>query len=155
MKKFFTIASALFLATSLSAKVVYVATDGNNSNDGSTWDNAVADIQKAYTLANAGDEIWIAGGTYVMTDGSALLVDMKDQVNVYGSFQKGDASIDARIRPDAVNKPYEFANPTIFTTEGVTLSQIQQTNGWEPFLTACLSLIWQQATVNCFSYKQV
>ena len=46
MKKFFTIASALFLATSLSAKVVYVATDGNNSNDGSTWDNAVADIQK-------------------------------------------------------------------------------------------------------------
>ena len=59
MKKFFTIASALFLATSLSAKVVYVATDGNNSNDGSTWDNAVADIQKAYTLANAGDEIWI------------------------------------------------------------------------------------------------
>ena len=123
MKKFFTIASALFLATSLSAKVVYVATDGNNSNDGSTWDNAVADIQKAYTLANAGDEIWIAGGTYTMTDGSALLVDMKDQVNVYGSFQKGDASIDARVRPDAVNKPYEFDNPTIFTTEGVTLSQ--------------------------------
>lgn len=123
MKKLVTLLCVLFVITSLSAKTIYVATDGSNSNDGTSWDKAVADIQTAYTLASAGDEIWMAGGTYIMQDGSALLVDMKDQVNVYGSFQKGDTSIDARVRPDAVNKPYEFAKATVFTTNGVELTQ--------------------------------
>lgn len=123
MKKLATLIGALLLLTSLSAKVVYVTTDGNNSNDGSSWDKAVADIQTAYTKASAGDEIWMAGGTYVMQDGTGLLVDMKDGVNVYGGFAKGDASIDARVRPDAANKPYEFTNATIFTSNGATLSQ--------------------------------
>ncbi len=123
MKKLVTLVCVLFLMTSLSAKIVYVTTDGSNSNAGSSWDKAVADIQTAYTLATAGDEIWMAGGIYVMQDGSGLLVDMKDGVNVYGGFKKGDSSIDARVRPDATNKPYEFTNATIFTSEGVTLKQ--------------------------------
>lgn len=147
MKKIATLVSALFLATGLSAKVVYVATDGNNSNDGSSWEKAVADIQTAYKLASAGDDIWMAGGTYVLTDGSALLVDMKDEVDVYGSFAKGDASVDARVRKDAA-KPYEFANPTVFTSEGAVLKQ-------RPFGRSNVNDIWKGATIDGLKFADI
>lgn len=147
MKKIATLVSALFLATGLSAKVVYVTTDGNNANDGSSWEKAVADIQTAYKLASAGDDIWMAGGTYVLTDGSALLVDMKDEVDVYGGFAKGDASVDARVRKDAT-KPYEFANPTIFTSEGAILKQ-------RPFGRSNVTDVWKGATIDGLTFSDV
>lgn len=148
MKKIFTLASALFLTAGLSAKVIYVAPDGANANDGASWDKAVADISKAYSLASAGDEIWMAGGTYVMNDGTGLLVDMKDQVNVYGSFKKGDTNIADRVRNNAATKPYEFANPTVFTSEGVVLSQ-------RPFGRSNTTTEWQGAILDGLTFQDL
>lgn len=148
MKKIFTVLGSLCLTVGLSAKVVYVAADGSNTNDGTTWDKAVADISTAYKLAAAGDEIWMAGGTYVMSDGSGLLVDMKDQVNVYGSFKKGDTNVADRVRKDAVNKPYEFENPTIFTSEGVTLKQ-------RPFGRSNTTTEWTGATIDGLMFNEL
>lgn len=147
MKKLATLIGVLLIMTSLSAKTIYVATDGNNSNDGSGWDKAVADLQTAYTLASAGDMIWMAGGTYVFTE-STPIVNMIDGVNVYGGFKKGDASIDARVRPDAANKPYEFTNATIFTSNGVTLSI-------RPFDRVDKATEWKGAVIDGLQFKDL
>lgn len=148
MKKLASLFCALSLVTGLSAKVVYVASDGDNSLNGTSWEMAVADLQTAYILASAGDDIWMAGGTYVIKDGSGLLIDMKDQVNVYGSFKKGDASVDDRVRPDAANKPYEFENPTIFTTEGVELTQ-------RPFGRSDVNTLWEGAILDGLTFQDM
>jgi len=44
--------------------VVYVNDDAVGSNDGSCWTDAFADLQTALSVALAGDEVWVAEGTY-------------------------------------------------------------------------------------------
>ena len=51
---------------------LYVKTDGNDSNDGSSWDLAVQHIYKAIELANDGDTIIIREGTYHEDEGRII-----------------------------------------------------------------------------------
>lgn len=109
----------------LDAKTIYVSPNGNSANNGTTWENAVKDLQRAHELAVKGDEIWMAGGTYFLDDLAPLTttvcyVEMKDGVDIYGGFSIGDGSVAARVRPDAANAPYQFANPTILTLRAAT-----------------------------------
>jgi hypothetical protein len=55
------------LAMESQASVYYVKTTGSNSNNGTTWALAKADVQAAINASSAGDEIWIAAGTYKPT----------------------------------------------------------------------------------------
>ena len=57
---------------------------GNDTtHDGTGWSQAFATVQKAVTTASAGDEVWVADGTYT---GSAARVTLKAGVNLYGGF---------------------------------------------------------------------
>lgn len=66
------------------------------------------DLQQwfAATTMAAGDEVWIAGGTYVVNAGIVL----KDGVNMYGGFSGTETSVSQRI---VGNLPWDFSKPTI------------------------------------------
>ena len=48
-----------------STKRVYVKESGNDANDGTSWDRAVATIKRAATLALPGNTVYVESGTYV------------------------------------------------------------------------------------------
>lgn len=169
MKKIILLISVFFLAITASAKTIYVATDGNNSNDGLTWDKAVSDLITAYSKASAGDQIWMAGGVYAFNQ----TINMIDQVDIYGGFEKGAASIDSRTRPNAENEPWKFTNETVLTIDmpatyrpidrvdkdtpwkgatidGITIKDIETTNGRVAYLNDGVTL-QNCAVINCSS----
>lgn len=74
----------------VTSRVVYVNTAvvGGNNN-GSSWGNAFSSLTAALTASAAGQEVWIAAGTYTPAgpggDRNATF-QLKDNVNVYGGF---------------------------------------------------------------------
>lgn len=71
----------LMLCSSASfAGIIYVKTDGNDANDGSTWALAKLTVQAGLDAAVSGDEVWVAAGTYVEN------IILKDGVGLYGGF---------------------------------------------------------------------
>jgi hypothetical protein len=66
---------------------------GSVSNSGLSWNNAFKYLQQALTVANSGDEIWVAGGVYYPDDGGPYPLDsrnatftLEDGVAIYGGF---------------------------------------------------------------------
>jgi len=87
--------------TTQSATIYYVSITGDDSNDGLSWENPFATIQKGIDEANAAGtdcEVWVSEGTYYPTD---YLSDsdgqestdvyksilMHNGVHVYGGFE--------------------------------------------------------------------
>ena len=81
--------------------VIYVrGTDGNDNNNGNSWGTAYATLTKALKVAQSGDKIWVAAGTYTgnikgnpnnVNDNANIhsqpyAYEMKEGVNVYGGF---------------------------------------------------------------------
>ncbi|BBI32684.1 S-layer homology domain-containing protein [Cohnella abietis] len=91
-------------AKAAGPKIIYVkmATDGGNDvNDGISWATAVATLQLALDKAIAGEQIWIAAGTYYPTKGveRERHFEMKNGVAIYGGFEgneDSDFSLDDR-----------------------------------------------------------
>lgn len=80
------------LISSISAAVIYV---DNNLADG-FWQGAYSSLQNAISVAQSGDEIWVAQGTYTPgfeRDDSFVL---KSGVKIYGGFFGGEISLNDR-----------------------------------------------------------
>lgn len=80
-----------------TGRVYYVKENGNDSNDGLSWDSPLRTIRKAVNLAAAGEvvkgekpQVWVAAGSYAQAPltGSDNCFDILEGVNVYGSFPK-------------------------------------------------------------------
>ena len=101
MKKVLLTSCFVALAAMAGAKTIYVSPSGSASADGSSWATAVDNLPSALALATAGDEVWMAAGTYAVTQ----TINVLPGVDIYGGFAGTESSIDERVRPDAENAP--------------------------------------------------
>ncbi|HMQ47562.1 MAG TPA: choice-of-anchor Q domain-containing protein [Saprospiraceae bacterium] len=85
----------IFLPIPSQATIYYIKPTGIDNNSGLSWSEAYKTIQKALTQSVAGDEIWVAMGTYYPTMGinrGAGFV-MKEGVTIYGGFPANGAPV--------------------------------------------------------------
>lgn len=77
--------------TSAQNGTIYVDQSASGGDDGSSWDDAFLDLQDALSGAADGDEIWIAEGTYLPTDGTDRTASFvpPNGVTLYGGFPSG------------------------------------------------------------------
>ena len=93
------------------------------TGDGSSWGNALGDIQTAINKARDNGErtqrkdVWVAAGEYAIT----APISMQDSVNVYGSFAGTETTLEQRAKV-ANGKAWEFANPSVIKADGVILA---------------------------------
>jgi hypothetical protein len=90
----------LIVSYQLSALNIYVTPAGAGLKNGSSWANAAAgaDLQMIINGANAGDQVWVACGTYfttVSTDRS-ISFSMRNAIAIYGSFQGNETTLSER-----------------------------------------------------------
>jgi len=84
-----------FLSSPAAAVVYYVnGENGEDPNDGLSWDTAKATIQAAVTDAATDDEIWVKMGTYAIS--SQIQVDKN--VGIYGGFEGDETERSQRDR---------------------------------------------------------
>lgn len=99
MKKNYFLSLFFFiLSFSASAKIYYVNGSALGNNNGLSWDNAFTDLQNALSASVAGDEVWVAKGTYYATDSNNRDASfyIKNGVNLYGGFLGNEAGINER-----------------------------------------------------------
>ena len=118
---FKTTAAAALLALSCQsadAAIRYVAQGG--TGDGSSWTQAMGDLQAAIDASAAGDQIWVAKGTYSPTSlvksnkPNSKAFIMKDGVSLYGGFAGTESTLTER----AVGaNPYDMTNATVLSAD--------------------------------------
>mgnify|MGYP006284726353 CR=1 FL=1 len=113
MKKLFLLSVLLISVCYLQGRVIFVK--GGSAGDGTSWTNAYGDLQRALRAAKAGDQIWVAVGTYHPTTGNDrnAMFAIPNGVQLYGGFAGYESSINAR---DLANNPVilsgEIGDPT-------------------------------------------
>jgi hypothetical protein len=85
-----------FAATHLQAKVFYVKPGG--TGNGSSWSMAFGDLQQALYSAVEGDEVWVAKGLYLPTQGSDRYAafHVPSGVTLLGGFAGDEMDVNAR-----------------------------------------------------------
>jgi hypothetical protein len=92
----------LFLLSTVSVAdaIIYVKTAGNDANSGLSWTQAKKTIDGALSIANTGDEIWVAAGTYQETIHNKVVniggVDKAVDVALYGGFAGNETLLEQR-----------------------------------------------------------
>lgn len=80
MKRILLLLTVCTAALCASAAIRYVAPTGDNNNDGLSWVTAKASVNEAVKASSAGDEVYVAAGTY------NEMVSLKDGVNIRGGY---------------------------------------------------------------------
>lgn len=77
---------------------IYVRLDATGANDGTSWTDAYTDLQDALLAGLAGDEIWVARGTYKPTSTTDRTISfvVNKGLSVYGGFAGGEATVTER-----------------------------------------------------------
>jgi len=75
---------------SVQANTLFVQLTGSDSNNGSSWQQAKRTVKATLSVAQAGDQIWVAAGTY--TENITLL----SGVALYGGFTGIETSLSQR-----------------------------------------------------------
>ena len=84
--------------SSLAQDTLFVDHDAIGSNNGSDWSNAYTSLQNALAVAQYGDEIWVAKGTYFPTSDNdrTISFELPLGVKLYGSFEGTESSVEER-----------------------------------------------------------
>jgi len=95
----FCISFCLLMASqAYSQTIIYVNQSAGGSNDGTSWTDAYTNLQDALTTASAGDELWVATGTYKptsSTDRNVSFVLLQD-LGLYGGFNGTETNREER-----------------------------------------------------------
>ena len=92
----------VFVSVSSAQHVIYVDADATGNNDGSDWTDAFVELQSVLTDAQAGDEIWVAEGTYrpdydvgteTHTGSREATFQLISGVGIYGGFEGADFGV--------------------------------------------------------------
>ncbi|TEB14272.1 Chitinase A1 precursor [Pelotomaculum sp. FP] len=101
------------VTTAASKQIIYVNCNTTGDNTGASWSNAFTTLQAALDVAQPGDEIWVAAGTYKPTSDYGLGIgergkhfEMKNGVGIYGGFAGTESTRSGRDRT---------AHPTILS----------------------------------------
>ena len=78
--------------------ILYVNQHASGLNNGRTWSDAFTDLQAALLVADPGDEIWVAEGTYKPTASADRMVrfELRTGVSLYGGFAGTEIDRDQR-----------------------------------------------------------
>ena len=143
---FFTVAFVLLAATILPASaqtIRRVTTTGDAGADGSSWANAMT-LQTALAASTmAGDQVWIAQGTYKpdATDRTATF-RIPTGVLVYGGFVGTDAATgDDGFDPVAGTDGRARETDGAFTNETILSGDLATDDGTRPTAGAAQSVI--------------
>ncbi len=86
-----------------SLMIFYVVVGGAGNIDGTSWDNALGDLQVAISMSSTGDEVWVAQGIYKPqtwpnggSDSREKHFSLKKGVKVYGGFIGNETSLGQR-----------------------------------------------------------
>ncbi len=98
MKYIFSLLYLLSLISAQAQTRFYVQTSASGLNTGQNWPDAFSNLQTALQTAQAGDEIWVAAGTYYPTDtlNRTLSFEPKSGVKVFGGFAGNESSLAER-----------------------------------------------------------
>lgn len=91
----------LFSLTSFVSAQVFVKSDANGANDGSSWTDAYTELSSALTAAQAGDQIWVAAGTYLPGISQTSTFSLNKNLELYGGFAGTETQLTERN--DSVN----------------------------------------------------
>lgn len=92
----------LSFTQTLSAAVFFVKQDATGANNGTSWADAFTGLQPAINAAAAGDEIWVAAGTYLPTQTNGGSTDrhktffINHNVKIYGGFNGTETMLTQR-----------------------------------------------------------
>ena len=113
-----------------AGRIRYVKPQKEGKGDGSSWGDAMDDIQKAINdLAEKAEqagtpgekgEVWVAAGTYEVKDGiiandayAPVSLLMKNGISVYGAFEGNEKSRSERIKKAKNLKPWGWQQESI------------------------------------------
>lgn len=110
----------LLTAVCAQCKIIYVKPTGNDYKDGLSWATARRSFLYALRAAVAGDEVWVAAGTY------SEMFNLKNGVGIYGGFAGTETSRDQRNWSQNVSiiKGYSSSYSTISARSGITASAV-------------------------------
>ena len=95
----FVLGAVLLLCGSIAhAQIIYVDASAGGANNGTSWTDAYTDLQTALASASAGNQIWVAAGTYYPDAGvdRTATFQLITGVELYGGFAGGEVSLGDR-----------------------------------------------------------
>ncbi|GAB5497559.1 MAG: hypothetical protein Phyf2KO_26390 [Phycisphaerales bacterium] len=92
MRRLITVAFSVVFVSAAHADIIYVNTDSQTNGPGTSWTTAFVSLEDGLAAASAGDEVWVAAGTYSLTGARESVFNIPGGVSVYGGFVGGEAS---------------------------------------------------------------
>jgi hypothetical protein len=98
-RRFLAWLSGALLASPVLASVHHVRRDAGAGGDGTSWATAFQQVQDALAIAQSGDQVWVAKGTYRPGTGASprtVRFDVSSGIALYGGFAGDELTLDER-----------------------------------------------------------